>query len=159
MNAIRKIVSVLALGAALAAAGGEVYSDFAGSLVLPQGGAAMRRLGGGVARVGAYFDDYTALEGEIGLYEDVCELGARVVWHLANWEEFGLLFGYERFDPFLTLGGRGYTRELAGPSAGFGALYYLTDSWALRFDSDATLGLGRGTAALYSFSLGARYSF
>ena len=136
------------------------YSGVAAQLVLPQGGARMHRLGGGAARVGYYFTGSLALEAEAAWLENVVGLSARALWHLHGWEEFNMLFGYERFDPFLTLGARGWIHDgQVGPSAGVGAFYYLTDSWALRFDADVTLGLDTDVETAFTLSAGLQYSF
>ena len=160
-----------ALGAALApllavAASAEEpaesgwYAGGAAQLVLPQGGSRMRRLGGGAARAGRYFTDSLALECEAAWLEDSAALAARAVWHLHGWEEFDMLFGYERLDPFLSAGARGWVHDgQVGPSAGLGAFYYLTDDWALRFDAEATLGLDTRVESVYSISAGIQYFF
>ena len=136
------------------------YSSAAAQLVLPQGGSHMRRLCGGAARVGYYFTGSLALEAEAAWLENVVGLSARALWHLHGWEEFNMLFGYERFDPFLTLGARGWIHDgQVGPSAGVGAFYYLTDFWALRFDADATLGLDTDVETAFTLSAGLQYSF
>ena len=128
--------------------------------VLPQGGSRMRRLGGGAARAGRYLTDSLALECEAAWLEDSAALAARAVWHLHGWEEFDMLFGYERFDPFLSAGARGWMHDgQVGPSAGLGAFYYLTDDWALRFDAEATLGLDTRVETVYSISAGIQYFF
>ena len=160
-----------ALGAALApllavAASAEEpaesgwYVGGAAQLVLPQGGSRMRRLGGGAARAGRYFTDSLALECEAAWLEDSAALAARAVWHLHGWEEFDMLFGYERLDPFLSAGAKGWIHDgQIGPSAGLGAFYYLTDDWALRFDAEATLGLDTRVETVYSISAGIQYFF
>ena len=143
-------------------AGGETgwYTGAAAQLVLPQGGSRMHRLGGGAARVGYYFTGSLALEAEAAWLENVVGLSARALWHLHGLEEFNMLFGYERFDPFLTFGARGWIHDgQVGPSAGVGAFYYLTDSWALRFDADATLGLDTDVETAFTLSAGLQYSF
>ena len=160
-----------ALGAALApllavAASAEEpaesgwYAGGAAQLVLPQGGSRMRRLGGGAARAGRYLTDSLALECEAAWLEDSAALAARAVWHLHGWEEFDMLFGYERLDPFLSAGARGWMHDgQVGPSAGLGAFYYLTDDWALRFDAETTLGLDTRVETVYSISAGIQYFF
>jgi hypothetical protein len=40
-----------------------------------------------------------------------------------------------------------------------GAFYYLTDSWALRFDADVTLGLDTDVETAFTLSAGLQYSF
>ena len=136
------------------------YAGGAAQLVLPQGGSRMRRLGGGAARAGRYITDSLALECEAAWLEDSAALAARAVWHLHGWEEFDMLFGYERLDPFLSAGARGWIHDgQVGPSAGLGAFYYLTDDWALRFDAEATLGLDTRVETVYSISAGIQYFF
>ena len=98
------------------------YAGGAAQLVLPQGGSRMRRLGGGAARAGRYLTDSLALECEAAWLEDSAALAARAVWHLHGWEEFDMLFGYERLDPFLSAGAKGWIHDgQVGPSAGLGA--------------------------------------
>ena len=136
------------------------YAGGAAQLVLPQGGSRMRRLGGGAARAGRYITDSLALECEAAWLEDSAALAARAVWHLHGWEEFDMLFGYERLDPFLSAGARGWMHDgQVGPSAGLGAFYYLTDDWAFRFDAEATLGLDTRVETVYSISAGIQYFF
>ena len=136
------------------------YAGGAAQLVLPQGGSRMRRLGGGAARAGRYITDSLALECEAAWLEDSAALAARAVWHLHGWEEFDMLFGYERLDPFLSAGARGWMHDgQVGPSAGLGAFYYLTDDLALRFDAEATLGLDTRVETVYSISAGIQYFF
>ena len=108
----------------------------------------------------SYLADSLALECEAAWLEDLAALAARAVWHLHGWEEFDMLFGYERFDPFLSAGARGWMHDgQVGPSAGLGAFYYLTDDWALRFDAEATLGLDTRVETVYSISAGIQYFF
>ena len=136
------------------------YAGGAAQLVLPQGGSRMRRLGGGAARAGRYLTDSLALECEAAWLEDSAGLAARAVWHLHGWEEFDMLFGYERFDPFLSAGAKGWIHDgQVGPSAGIGAFYYLTDDWALRLDAEATLGLDTRVETVYSISAGIQWFF
>ena len=87
------------------------YSGAAAQLVLPQGGSRMHRLGGAAARVGYYFTGSLAFEAEAAWLENAVGLSARALWHLHGWDEFNMLFGYERFDPFLTLGARGWIHD------------------------------------------------
>ena len=141
-------------------AGNGWYAGGAAQLALPQGGSRMRRLGGGAARAGRYLADSLALECEAAWLEDSAVLAARAVWHLHGWGEFDMLFGYERFDPFLSAGAKGWIHDgQVGPSAGLGAFYYLTDDWALRFDAETTLGLDTRVETVYSISAGIQYFF
>ena len=134
----------------------------AGSLTLPQGGSRMRHVGGAALRAGCYLDENWAVEAEAAWLEDAAGLGVDALWHLQGWDFYGDLFGYSRFDPFLTAGVRGWIGRdcgQVGPKAGLGAFYHLTDSWSLRADADATLGLETNCEMLYSLSVGVQYSF
>ena len=110
----------------------------------------MRRLGGGTARVGLYLADALAVEADAAWLENCARLGVQGLWHF---------YGYERFDPFLTFGARGWIEGDVGPTAGLGAFYHLTNSWSLRGDAQATLGLDGDCQMVYSLGLGVQYSF
>lgn len=132
---------------------GEFDSWYAGAsatLVLPQGGHSMRRLGGATARIGYYFTETLSVEADAAWLEDCAGLGVQGLWHI---------YGYERFDPFLTFGARGWIDGDVGPTAGAGAFYHLTDSWSLRADAQATLGLDGDCAMVYSLGVGVQCSF
>jgi len=167
MNTVGKSVLLAAVAAAcMVAPGGEGedcggwYAGGAAQLVLPQGGARMRRLAGGVARAGFYVTDALALEGEAAWMENVAGLSVRALWHLHGWNEFNMLFGYERFDPFVTAGARGWIHDgQVGPSVGVGAFCHLTDSLSLRFDADATLGIDTRTEMAFCLSVGLQWFF
>lgn len=141
-------------------AGGEWYVGGAAQILLPQGSSDVRRLGGGAARAGRYFGTSFALECEVAMLENSAALAARTVWHLNGWREFDMLFGYERFDPFLSAGAKGLFHEgQVGPTAGIGTFFYLTDHWALRLEADAMLGLDKEAEMLYTVSLGMQRFF
>ena len=138
------------------------YVGLAGQLMLPQGGSRMHHLGGAAIRGGYYFSENWALEGEAAWLEDAAGLSAVALGHFQGWDLYGDLFGYLRFDPFVTLGARGWIGHdcgQVGPKVGLGAFYHLTDEWALRADADATLGLESNCEMLYSLSVGVQYSF
>lgn len=129
------------------------YAGAGAMLVLPEGGSQMRRLGGAAARAGCYLNEFWAVEAEAAALENFAGLSAAVLWH---W------WGYERFDPFFTFGAKGWLGHgdgQLGPKAGIGSFYHLTDSWSLRFDADATLGLDTETETVYSVSAGLQRSF
>ena len=166
----RNLMAACALACACAGAGAQedgeahalahTYAGAAASAVLPQGGAGMRPLAGATLRLGWYAVDTFALEGAASWLEDRTGLAAKALWHLQGWEAWGRLFGYERFDPFLTAGVQGWLDHgQVGPTAGLGAFYYLTDNWALRADADVTLGLDSAPAAVYTLSAGVQYDF
>lgn len=126
------------------------YADAQATLLLPQGGSAMRRLGGATARLGYYADDFLAVEASASWMEDAAGLSLRGLWH---W------WGYEKFDPFFTFGAAGWIDGDVGPSLGWGAFWHFDDDWSLRFDADATLGLDSGASMVYSLSLGVQRAF
>ena len=137
------------------------YVGAAAELVLPQGGLAKTpRLGGATARVGYYLTDWAAVEGAASALENRAGLAARALVHWRGWTEYDMLFGYSRFDPFFAVGAKGWLKDGGvGPSAGVGALYYLTDSCALRADADATLDLDGDVGMVYSLGVGVQLSF
>jgi len=138
------------------------YVGLSGSVLLPQGGSRMRRIGGAAVRGGYYLTENWAAEGEVAWMEDFAGLSAGALGHLQGWDLYGDLFGYSRFDPFVTFGVRGWVGDgcgQVGPKAGVGALYHLTDDWALRVDADATLGVETQCEMLYSVTAGVQFSF
>ena len=161
MTAKLKILYVAALAintasAAFAAEEDEIYeldrwyAGASATLVLPQGGHSMRRLGGAAARFGYYFTEALSVEADAAWLEDCAGLGLQGLWHVC---------GYERFDPFLTFGVRGWIDGDVGPTAGFGAFYHLTDRWSLRTDAQATLGVDGDCRMVYAVGAGVQYSF
>ena len=126
------------------------YAGASATLVLPQGGHHMRRLGGATARFGYYFTEMLSLEADAAWLENCVGLGVQGLWHM---------FGYERFDPFVTFGARGWIDGDVGPTGGLGAFYHLTDSWSIRADAQATLGLDGDCAMVYAIGAGVQYSF
>ena len=137
------------------------YVGIAGQLMLPQGGSQLHHVGGAAFRGGCYLTENWAVEGEAAWLEDEAGLALDALGHFQGWDFYGDLFGYSQFDPFVTLGARGWLgrRGQVGPKAGLGAFYHLTDEWALRADADATLGLETRCEMLYSISVGVQYSF
>ena len=131
-------------------------------MTLPQGGSSMRRLGGGVLRAGWYLGEFWALEGDAAWLENMAGLGVDALWHIQDWSFYGDLFGYSRFDPFLTAGARGWIGDgsgQVGPAVGIGTFFHLTDNWSLRGDAQATLGLDGDCQMVYSLAFGVQYSF
>ena len=170
IKAAMAAVAILASAAAAAAPDADEepsdstggYVGAAATIVLPQGGAAMRRLGGGALRAGWYFGEFWALEGDAAWLENMAGLGVDALWHIQDWSLYGDLFGYSRFDPFLTGGVRGWVgggSGQVGPAAGIGAFWHLTDNWSLRLDAVATLGLDSEVEVVHSLSVGVQRSF
>ena len=140
----------------------ETYVGLSGSVTLPQGGSRMHRVGGAAIRGGTYLTEDWAVEGEVAWLENFAGLGVQALGHFQGWGLYSDLFGYSRFDPFMTLGAKGWVGDgcgQVGPKAGLGAFYHLTDSWSLRADADATLGLETNCEMLYSISAGFQYAF
>ena len=128
----------------------RLYAGSSATLVIPQGGSDMRRLGGATARIGYYVTETLAVEADAAWLEDCAGLGVQGLWHL---------WGYERFDPFVTFGARGWIDGDLGPVAGLGAFYHLTDNWSLRADAQATLGIDSDCDMVYSLGAGVQYTF
>ena len=128
----------------------QMYVGVSATMLLPQGGSGMRRLGGGTQRIGYYLSESLAVETDAAWMEDCVGLGIQGLWHC---------WGYERFDPFLTFGARGWISGDFGPVAGIGAFYHLTDNWSLRGDAQATLGMDGDCKMVYTLGLGVQYTF
>ncbi|MCL1920272.1 MAG: OmpA family protein [Kiritimatiellaeota bacterium] len=75
------------------------------------------------------------------------------------------LSSYSRFDPYLALGAGyhgatarvfadGGAHGMAGPRAGFGVMYYLTEEVALRADARALMAVDRGCGMAYMATVG-----
>ena len=128
----------------------RLYAGASGTLVLPQGGSDRRRLGGATARIGYYLSESLSIEADAAWLEDSAGLGIQGLWHC---------WGYERLDPFLTFGARGWIDGNIGPVAGIGSFYHLTDNWSLRFDAQATLGIDGECEMIYSLGAGVQYTF
>ena len=126
------------------------YLGSSATLVIPQGGSDMRRLGGATVRIGYYVSEALSIETDAAWLEDCAGLGVQGLWHF---------WGYERFDPFVTFGVRGWVDGDLGPVAGLGAFYHLTDNWSLRADSQAILGVDSDCNMIYSLGVGVQYTF
>ncbi len=121
--------------------------------ILPQGGSRIRHGVGAGARFGAYIGELWSIEGEAVWLQKSTGLGANLLWH---W------WGYERVDPFFTVGARcliGDDVNQSGPKAGLGTYVHLTEHCSLRIDADVMLGVDSDAEALYSISLGAQIFF
>ena len=140
----------------------EVYAGASGTLVLPQGGTRLGRLGGADAFVGFGTGEGMSLEFAAGRHENETFLSLRELVHFYAFETYDRLFGYSAFDPFFTFGASGWIggpSGQVGPSAGIGALWHLDDNWSLRFDASATLGIDGDVEMVYSVSAGLQYAF
>lgn len=155
------------------------YVGAGAGILLPGGGSSLSRAAQSSARVGWYASDFVAFELEGACapnassgdgHAAVTGLAARGLFHLSGWEAFGKLFGYERLDPFVTAGVQtllssrhvfadGSHRTAAGPAVGLGALYYLSDSWALRFDATAAMSVDSPCGMNYVLAAGVQWSF
>lgn len=139
---------------------GSFYAGAGACAVLPQNSSSMRNLTGAAFNFGWYVTDRLALEADVACLEHECALSCRALCHMGAWEEFDLLFGCERFDPFITIGASVWIdTPQYGPSLGIGAFYYLSDFWALRFDASAALGLEDDPSMVYGVSLGVTRTF
>jgi len=159
---IGKGTAFFILFALIGAVHAESYVGGSGLLTLPQGGSKMRCVGGGGATVGTYLSDAWALEGKAGVENDFAALGVGFLGHWSGWSLYDRYFGYSAFDPFVTVGAKGWigsNKGQVGPSVGLGAFYHLDDHWSLRADADVTVGLESNVEALYSISCGVQYTF
>lgn len=158
MRRIIAIVSLLLAALSLRADFVEEPCDFdrfyigaAETVVMPQGGGRMSDHTGAAFRLGFYITEMWAIEGEGSAVADRAGLGVRALWH---W------WGYERLDPFFTIGARGWIDDgQVGPAGGAGAFYHLTESLSLRMEAEATLGIETDVGMVYSLSAGLQWSF
>ncbi len=184
--AVKKILIL----AVLAVCGGAVADETddgalwnagaSGGMFLPGGGNSLKRAAVVSVRAGRYLSDALAVEMEGGCvpksslstggHATVTAFAARGLFHLSGIEEFDMLFGCERFDPFATFGvaalfashhafADGSHRTGIGPSAGIGAYYHLTDSWSLRFDATAAMTADSRCGMAYGIGLGVQRTF
>jgi hypothetical protein len=184
---MKKLVVLAVLALALPVAAEEeagdcppAYLGASGGIFLPGNGSSLKRAAMASARGGWYLSDNLALELEGGCAPNaassrggnatVTAFAARGLFHLTGIEEFDLLFGCERFDPFVTFGAAALFasrhvfaddshRTAIGPTAGVGAFYHLTDSWSLRFDATAAMAVDTPCGMCYGLSLGLQWSF
>lgn len=140
----------------------ETYFDCLASGLLPQGGSSISGGAGVTLRAGTYLTELSALEISLGAQTKSIALGADLLVHAAAWSLYDRFFGYSAFDPFVTLGAKGWIAEkrgTLGPSVGLGAFYHLSDNWSFRCEAEATLGLDRRVEMDYSVSVGLHYAF
>lgn len=184
---MKKIIALAVLALALPVAAEEETGGFppvclgaSGGMFLPGNGNSLKRAAMASARGGWYLSDNLALELEGGCAPNavssrggnatVTALAARGLFHMTGIEEFDLLFGCERFDPFVTFGAAALFasrhvfaddshRTAIGPTVGMGAFYHLTDSLSLRFDATAAMAVDTPCGMCYGLSLGLQWSF
>lgn len=161
---LASLVSLLSVADARAESGIDAaYVGAAGALTLPQGGSQLRRLGGAAVRGGAYLSDFWAVEADLAWQENAAGFGVDTLVHVQEWSVYGDLFGYSAFDPFVTVGARGWLGDhgvgQVGPQIGLGAFYHLDDHWSLRADATATLGVDTDVEVVYSLAVGVQYGF
>ena len=192
MRAKRVIVLACAAGWAFcAASGADAFSEAdadgsgwyvgaAGGILLPGSGNSLRRAAEVSVRGGYCLSDYLAVEAE-GMCAPavVTDGGGRTalsgaalqaLFHCSGWETFDRLFGCERLDPFVTLGGAARFagrhvfadnthRTAFGPTFGLGTFYHLTDALSLRLEARAQLCADTPCGFLYGVAAGVQYSF
>lgn len=150
-----------------------------GNVLLPGNGNSLSRAAQVSLRGGYYLTESFALELEASSvpnassgdgHASLTGLGARGLFHLTGWEAYDKLFGSERFDPFVTVGIQTFLssrhvfaedshRTAIGPAVGCGALYWLTDLWALRFDFVAVPTLDTPCGMVYGAGVGLHCNF
>lgn len=153
------------------------YAGAAGGMFLPGNGTSLKRAGLVAVRGGWYATEFCAIEAEVlaapnassrGGHADIWGGSVQGLFHFAGWEEFDLLFGCERFDPFLTCGVQALcaTRHVfaddshrtgIGPSVGLGAFYHLTDRCSLRFDARAAMAVDSPCGMDYALTAGLQF--
>ncbi len=159
---IRKSLLAVILGATLLSASAETFLAVEGEMLLPQGGASFDRKAGAMLTAGTYFSDFWAVEGQLGLLDDAASFGANLLGHFSTIPVYDRFFGFSPFDPFFTLGARGFLhdhRGQVGPAVGLGAFYHLSEHWSLRADASAFLGLDTSRDVFFTLACGVQYTF
>lgn len=179
MHRLNILVWALSLAAVCGAAEMPAYVGASGGLLLPGGGNSLARAAETAVRMGFYATDSLAWEVEGACAPNVSTgsgnealsgVAARGLFHLTGIEEIDLLFGCERFDPFVTFGGAARFgarhafaddshRTALGPTVGVGAFYHLTDTLDLRFDAQAMPGCDAPCGMLYAVCVGLQWNF
>jgi len=146
------------------------YLNLSGGMLLPGNGNSLEPAALASVRGGWYLAEDFALE--LGVLS-APNAGSSAGNEALTGVSFGglyHLFGYERFDPFVTLGAAtlfgarhvfadGSSRTAIGPECGLGAFYHLTEQWSLRADAHALAFLDFPCGMVYSVELGAQRSF
>lgn len=165
MKAVSLVLALFAL--VFVASAQEASADYdthyvfaAASAVVPSCGGRVHRTGGAGLGAGWYATEFTAFELEAADHANRAFFAARWLAHFSACDKYNELFGYERTDPFLTLGAAGWTaRGEVGPSVGLGTYYHLTDRLSLRVASEAVFGCDGRRETPFVLSAGLRYSF
>lgn len=176
---MKRIFCIIAMAVAMSVSA-EPYIGAAGGMLLPSGhGNGLKRAAQVTVCGGWYVSDFVAVEGAVACAPNVVSrrgnetlsaIQVNGLFHLAGIDKINELFGYERFDPFVTLGaaaawgtrhefGGGARRTCIGPELGIGAFYHFTESLSLRFDARALVGIDDPGAVLYSLGVGLQYNF
>lgn len=112
--------------------------------------------------VGAYVTELTAIETQVGLAERNIHAGVDYLIHWSALEVYDRFFGYSPIDPFFVIGADVWTRtgsSIAGPTAGIGAYYHLSEDWSLRTDAKGSLDVNGGCEMNYVVTVGLNYAF
>lgn len=128
----------------------RAYAGVRAEVALPQGGSKMSRKSGAAASFGFWLDEFIAADFAVSVCERETALSGGILW---------LWWGYERLDPFFTLGLRDWIDEECGPYAGCGCYWHIDDHWSVRFDASAMYGLENQSRWVHSLSLGIERSF
>ncbi len=191
MGGIGRIVAALVVFATVAVGAEEEqleetedfsawYAGAAAGMFMPGSGVAARRAAAAEFTLGHSFSDCYALEAALfSVPHASCASGGgctlsggalRALAHLSAIEEFDLLFGSERFDPFVTIGISSIfathrvfndrdRRSGIGPEAGFGFFYHLDDFWSLRADARMGVALDSRSAVAGTVLVGLQCEF
>jgi len=171
--------ALLCACACSAGVGDRPYVGLGAGAFLPGGCAGFDAAASGAVRAGWWQTETLAFEAD-GVWAShaktdggstaVSGFDAGVLWRLAGWKEYDMLFGYARFDPFLTAGvgalfagervfADDSRRTAVGPTAGFGFFYYLTESLAFRADARCLLGVDGPCTPVFSATAGLQWEF
>ena len=128
-----------------------VYVEAAVGALMPGGSCRLSRSPLWAVRAGVSASDSFNLEAEFGEAR-VNAFSARALWRP---------LGYERFDPFLSLGAGAFGNSSwrAGPEFGLGFLYYVGDHLALRADLRTCLTVDGAVEPISSALAGVSWTF
>ena len=129
----------------------SVYTEASVGALMPGGGRRFERSALWSLRAGASLSDSWNAEAEFGEGR-VNAVSARALWRP---------IGYERFDPFLSLGAAGFGNSswTGGPEFGIGFFYYLGDRLSLRADLRSALALDGSVGSVSSALVSVGWTF
>ena len=132
-------------------AGVPVYTEASAGALMPGGGRSFSRSALWSLRAGCCASDSLNLEAEWGEARVNCA-SFRALWRP---------IGYERMDPFLSVGAAafGTSRWTGGPEFGIGFFWYFGDRLSLRADLRSALATDRSAGMVSSALVGVGWTF